>query len=61
MSKVRQMARRSINNVTNNMDDKIFNINNAFNSANVKCDVWIKIKFPVEYSTCPVEDSTSRI
>ena len=60
MSKVRQMARRSIKQVTNNMDDKIFNIINAFNSARVKCDVWIKIEFPVEYSTCAGEDSTSR-
>ena len=41
------------------MDDKILNIINAFNLAHVKCDVWIKIEFSVEYSTCPVEDSTS--
>ena len=28
------------------MDDKIFNIINAFSLAHVKCDVCIKIEFP---------------
>ena len=43
------------------MDDKIFNVINAFNSAHVNCDVWIKIEFPVEYSTCPVDIKSNLI